>query len=119
MIVAGIGLRKNATVDSLRSALALACADGADTIATPADKSDHPAMVALSQELGLPVRRVSHDDLVAQSTETQSERVMEKRGTGSVAEAAALAVAGPNSTLKSARVISEDRMATCAIAIGA
>ena len=59
MIVAGIGLRKNATVASLRSALALACADGADTIATPADKSDHPAMVALSQELGLPVRRVS------------------------------------------------------------
>lgn len=116
MIVAGIGLRKDATVESLRSAMALAGADSATAIATPDDKADHPALVALAAELKLPIVRVSHDDLVAQDTQTQSKLVAQKRGTGSVAEAAALAAAGQGATLKAARVVSDDRMATCAIA---
>jgi cobalt-precorrin 5A hydrolase len=40
------------------------------------------------------------------------------RGVGSVAEAVALAAAGPGARIVVARVISSDRMATCAIAQG-
>ena len=118
MIVAGIGLCKDATIESLKSALKLADADFVDAIATPADKTDHPALVALIAELGVKLVGVSQADLEAQKTQTNSARVMEKRGTGSVAEAAALAVAGPSGVLKTVRVVSQDRMATCAIALG-
>jgi cobalt-precorrin 5A hydrolase len=52
------------------------------------------------------------------ATPTQSERIKERVGTGSVAEAAALAAAGRRARLISTRAVSQDRMATAAIAEG-
>ena len=49
---------------------------------------------------------------------TQSAKVAERFGTGSVAEAAALAAAGPGAQLLGPRVVSGDGLATAAIAIG-
>jgi cobalt-precorrin 5A hydrolase len=52
------------------------------------------------------------------ATPTQSQLVSEKFGTGSIAEAAALAAAGPRARLIATRVVSRDRTATAAIAEG-
>ncbi|MDG1737367.1 MAG: cobalamin biosynthesis protein [Paracoccaceae bacterium] len=118
MKIAGIGLRKAATIESLRSALTKVDSTGVSAIATPIDKADFSAIQTLAHELGLNIIGVESGDLIAQTTATQSERVQNLRGTGSVAEAAALAGAGKNARLLIPRVVSDDRMATCAIAEG-
>mgnify|MGYP001587997484 FL=1 len=118
MKIAGFGLRQAATIESLRSAVAKVDSAGISALATPIDKADFIAIKSLAQELGLSVIGVEAEDLIAQTTATQSERVKSLRGTGSVAEAAALAAAGRNARLLVTRVVSDDRMATCAIAVG-
>jgi len=125
MIAAGFGLRAGATLDSLLDALtqaqeAPARGPGHDVtvIAAPQDKYGHPALLALSAQLNLPLTPISDADLRRTETPTQAPRVIEKRGTGSVAEASALVAAGPSARLLTGRVISTDRMATCAIAEG-
>ncbi|MFC6689454.1 cobalamin biosynthesis protein [Jhaorihella thermophila] len=118
MIVAGIGFRASASADSLRSALDRAAQGRApDLIAAPADKAAAPCLTAFAARLGVPVQAVPADRLAAMETPTQSARVHASRGTGSVAEAAALAAAGPGARLLTPRQISEDRQATCAAAI--
>ena len=116
MRVAGFGFRGSATVDSLRSAFALAEAQGVSALAVPMDKSDAPAFRAFAGELALPVVSVAPAELEMADTVTRSPRVMAERGTGSVAEGVAIAAAGPGARLLGARVVSADRMATCAIA---
>lgn len=119
MIVAGIGFSSAATVDSLRAAFDLATAGQAvEALATPADKKGHPALTAFSERLALPLHFIATDDLVGQRTLTCSTRSRATYGTGSVAEASALAAAGPGARLTSPRQISDDRLATCAVAIG-
>ncbi|GAA6206886.1 cobalamin biosynthesis protein [Cognatishimia sp. WU-CL00825] len=115
MIVAGFGFRQAATLDSLKDALAQIGAV-VDAIAVPADKADAACVTELAQTTALPVHRVSAKDMTAITTPTQAQRVIEKRGTGSVAEACALVVAGAESQLIATRQISSDRMATCAVA---
>ncbi|WP_084580932.1 cobalamin biosynthesis protein [Sphingomonas azotifigens] len=112
MIVAGFGYRTGATPASLRSALALAQAGAPPVthVATLADK------LPLLAALGLPMLGVNALDDIA--TPTRSAASLAARGTGSVAEAAALAAAGAGARLLVARCISPDRMATCAIAQG-
>lgn len=112
MIVAGFGYRSGATIASLRAALALAQAGAPPVthLATLADK------LPLLAGLGLPT--LVADDLAGVSTPTLSPASLAARGTGSVAEAAALVAAGPGARLLVARQISPDRMATCAIAQG-
>ncbi|MBY4892767.1 cobalamin biosynthesis protein [Rhodobacteraceae bacterium N5(2021)] len=122
MIAAGFGFRASATVDSLRDAFARA-GDTADTVsvgvfATAHDKAGAEALVALAHDLGLRVIGLPEDTLIAQTTLTQSQASRSARQTGSVAEAAALAAAGPGAQLLAARVVSADRMATCALAQG-
>jgi cobalt-precorrin 5A hydrolase len=75
-------------------------------------------LVPLGQALGLPVVAVSEADLQAQDTLTRSGRVQALKGVGSVAEAAALAVAGLGARLRGPRVVSADGTATAAIAEG-
>jgi len=116
MSIAGIGLRHAATAESLKSALSKVDMSGVTALATPADKASFAAIIALGKDLGLEVIGIAKADLIAQDTITQSERVLDMRGTGSVAEAAALAAAGPHAQLTGPRVVSEDRMATCAVA---
>lgn len=112
MIVAGFGYRSGATLDSLRAALARAQGETVRVthVASAPDK------LHLLAGLGLPL--IAAQALETIETPTRSAASLAARGTGSVAEAAALAAAGPGARLLVARCISPDRMATCAIAQG-
>jgi len=119
MIVAGFGFRAAATADSLRDALARAAGEGKVTaFAAPADKAQSACLSELAGEMAVDVRAIAADDLSRQQTPTEAPRVRAARRTGSVAEAAALAAAGPGAKLLAPRSISTDRLATCAIAMG-
>ncbi len=128
MRVAGLGFRRAAGTASLRAALDAALgaapdatldtagATGLDALATAAEKADAPALRALAADLGLPIHAVAREDLAAQPTPTRSDRVRAQWATGSLAEAAALAAAGPGARLIAPRSVSPDGMATAAIA---
>lgn len=118
MIVAGFGFRGAATLESLLDAFAQV-GGRADALAVPRDKAGAACLIALAKSLLLPVLAIAPALLQAQDTDTRSGRVIAKRGTGSVAEAAALAGAGPGARLVRTRVISWDRLATAALAEGA
>ncbi|SFQ53140.1 cobalt-precorrin 5A hydrolase [Roseivivax halotolerans] len=119
MIVAGFGFRGAATTASLLDALEQAGgARGVAMIATAADKANGPAFRGLAETLSLPASAIDSDTLERQQTATHSQASKSARGTGSVAEAAALAAAGPGASLLGPRSISADRMATCALARG-
>ncbi|MBC56677.1 MAG: precorrin methylase [Confluentimicrobium sp.] len=117
MRVAGIGFRTDAPVAALREAVDRA-GGRADALATAADKATAPALVALAEALCLPVLSVLPAQLARQTTLSRSPRVEALFGTGSLAEAAALAAAGPGARLIGPRVQSADGMATAAIAEG-
>jgi cobalt-precorrin 5A hydrolase len=120
MIVAGIGCRKGASADQIAAAIASALADTAckalDIIAAAAAKGDEPGIAAAAQALGVPLVLVPQNDLeaVGPRTLTHSERVMALMGVPSVAEAAALAAAGPSARLLAARIALGP--VTCALA---
>lgn len=119
MKIAGLGFKKDVTLTSLREALLAAGGpDGLTAIATVSDKADAAALKQLARECGVPIKAVPADVLAGVETPTQAERVAERFGTGSVAEAAALAAAGPRARLIATRVVSQDRSATAAIAEG-
>ncbi|WP_113912758.1 cobalamin biosynthesis protein [Roseovarius dicentrarchi] len=117
MIVAGFGFRTGADAASLRAALA-ACGAAPDLLATAAGKENSAGLRGLAGELGVPIHAVPPALLKAQETCTHSPASQAAHGTGSVAEAAALAAAGHGARLIAARQISPDRMATCAMAEG-
>jgi cobalt-precorrin 5A hydrolase len=115
MRVAGFGFRKGATLAALQDALARAGgAAGLTALATVDHKA--PALQSLADLLHLPIRAIPAAVLPNQLTLTQSARVSALYGAGSVAEAAALAAAGPGARLISARAQSGDGTATAAIA---
>lgn len=119
MIVAGFGFREGATGASLQNAYARAASgESVRLIATVEDKASSAAFRAFADEVGLPAVAIAPADLEAQETATCSAASQSARGVGSVAEAAALAAAGPGAELIAPRIISEDGMATCALAIG-
>lgn len=118
VIVAGFGFRASASVESLADALAQAGGQGVGAIATAQDKADCPAFRALAARLGVPVRALAAPALVNVQTPTHSPVSMKARQVGSLAEAAALAGAGPGASLLGSRAISRDRLATCALAQG-
>jgi len=116
MIVAGFGMRADVTEASLQDALDQT-GYAPDAIATVADKAEFVAFQTFARAQNLPIQTVSQDSLDQAQTQTQSQASLQHRGTGSVAEAAALIAAGTGATLISTRKISNDRLATCAIAI--
>ena len=118
MIVAGFGFRQGAALASLQAAFALA-QDGHEpvTLLATADNK-FEGLRSLGDALGLPVIGVANAALTATETPTRSPASFAAYGTGSVAEASALAAAGPEARLLTSRHISPDRMATCAIAQG-
>lgn len=119
MIVAGFGFRGTAGVDSLRDALAHTAAPELPVLlATATDKAATAVFRSFARDMDLPIRAVAPADLACQTTATTSAVSQIARGTGSVAEAAALAAAGPGARLLGPRVVSSDRMATCALAEG-
>lgn len=115
MRIAGLGFRSSATLPSLRAALGLVEAAGgpATALATLPAKAGAAALRQLAEERGLAVLAVPVQGI---ATPTRSARVMALHGTGSVAEAAALAAAGPGAILTVARMTAPDGMATCAMA---
>ncbi len=115
MVIAGFGCRAEATSESFRSALA-ATGMRPDILAVPADRAGVIAPFAEAE--GLAVHAVAAELLSDIDTPTRSTVSLAARGVGSVAEAAALAAAGPGARIVGLRVISSDRMATCAIAQG-
>jgi cobalt-precorrin 5A hydrolase len=115
--VAGLGFRKAATLASLQDALARA-GGAADRLATAETKAEAPVARALAETLGVAICGIRREMLAAQTVLTHSAVVAERFGTGSVAEAAALAAAGPGARLLGPRMLSGDGLATAAIAIG-
>ena len=116
MKVAGFGYRKGTRVDSLDEALALAVeVHGAvDCLAAGSGKKE--AVEALGLRRNLHVKLVDEAVLSEISTLTQSEASLREKGAGSFAEAVALAGAGRDARLLGPRMVSKDRMATCAVA---
>lgn len=117
MRIAGLGFRTSASVASLQDALTAAGGlDGVVALATVDSKADAPALQALAAELGLPVREMSPAALAGVATVSVSVLMLQRFGTGSLAEAAALAAAGPGARLLGPRKVSADGLATAAIA---
>jgi cobalt-precorrin 5A hydrolase len=117
VIVAGFGFRSGADLSAMQDALERAGgARGLTHLATLATKAE--GLAALGRALGLPVLPVPDDAIRRQTTLTQSDRVAARFGTGSVAEAAALAAAGPGARLRGPRAVSADGLAVAAIAEG-
>jgi len=119
MKVAGLGFKRDVTLASLREALEAAGGPaGLAAVATVSDKADAEVLKQLARECGVPIKAVAAEVLAGIDTPTQSNLIAKKFGTGSVAEAAALAAAGPRARLIATRVVSQDRTATAAIAEG-
>jgi len=121
MIVAGVGCRRACPADAIvvvvRRALALAACEAA-ALAAPAFRADEPGLRLAATALGLPLAIVDGAALAAVQPRciTRSARAAETTGFASVAEAAALAVAGPGGILLLPRIASGQ--ATCALARG-
>ncbi len=117
MIVAGIGFRASATPKSLQSAYDSACTfagiAGVDVLASMAEKISSPVLQQFAALKSLPLQSVIVAGVV---TPTQSARVQSLYGTGSIAEAAALAAAGENARLICPRITSPCGRVTIAIA---
>lgn len=124
MIVAGIGCRKGTSAAEVRAALARALDDsglGPDALtllATSAAKLGEAGIREAADALGLALKGVEQPALEAAAArvETRSARVQILTGVPSVAEAAALAAAGPLARLICRRVAVGP--ATCALAEG-
>jgi cobalt-precorrin 5A hydrolase len=122
MIVAGVGCKRGAPAPDIEVAIRAAldragiASHALDCIATIAAKDSEAGIVTAAAKFGVAVVLVLDSELQAASerTETRSERVLALTGVPSVAEAAALAVAGPSSRLISPRLIMG--AATCALA---
>lgn len=117
--IAGIGFRGAATATSLIDALRRAGADQACPLGVPATKADHPAVLSLAK-FGYSILPLTRDELAAAPTLTNSPASHAAHGTGSVAEACAIAAArrifGRHARLAGPRSISGDGMATAAVA---
>ena len=117
MIVAGFGFRSETTLAALQDALARAGGpEGVTHLATLAAKA--PGLEPLGRSLDLPILALPPEALRDQPTLTLSARVQALHGTGSIAEAAALAAGGPGARLRGPRAVSSDGTATAAIAEG-
>ena len=116
----GCGFRQNASLESFESALSkLPKTDHYSGICVPEDKIAHEAFCAFAKKLALPIYGIKKDAIASVITDTQSAKIIKARHTGSVAEAAALAIFKTPARLVAARAISNDRYAVCAIAKGA
>ena len=121
MIAAGIGCRSGCASDAIvvlvrEAERQTGCR--AATLAIPHFKSGEPGMAEAAMRLGARLVVVDAPALAAVQAlcATHSNKVMQHTGLSSVAEAAALAAAGPGATLRLPRIAGAG--ATCAIAEG-
>ena len=119
MRLVGIGFRGAAELSSLQNAVqkTLTKSGGKiDAVVTESAKSREKVFRELAEVLQVPGLGIARRDLELMITPTQSQRIQDQFGTGSLAEAAALAAAGPTAQLVVERLISDDGRATAAIA---
>ncbi len=122
VIVAGIGCRSGASAAEVQEAIRAALsscgvpANALAAIATSLAKSREAGVGAAAAELGVPLLPLSQTELeaAASGTRTRSERVLALLGVPSLAEAAALAAAGPTGRLLASRIAVGT--VTCALA---
>jgi cobalt-precorrin 5A hydrolase len=122
VMVAGIGCRSGVSAEEVESALQTAlgcvspCGRTLSLIATPASKGREPGIVAAAAARDIPLRLISQAALEAANpaTLTHSDRSVAAMNVHSVAEAAALAGAGPHSRLLGPRIAIGP--VTCALA---
>jgi len=117
MRVAGFGFRAQAPLASMIEAVK-ALGFPIDALATAQDKAGQSQARMLAEALNMPLLAIPGDRIAGQQTMTESPRVRALRGTGSIAEAAALAACGDGARLLVTRRISADRMASAALAEG-
>jgi cobalt-precorrin 5A hydrolase len=124
-LVIGLGFRDEASAQSIGEVLTNVAARSAmpgvaSVLAVLEDKAAHPGLVAAAQIADIPIETVAADAMRQADARvaTRSERVEKHRGVGSVCEATALAAAGEGARLVVARMVSADRHATAAAAIG-
>ena len=127
MIAAGIGCRKAISATEVEAALQAALAAAMQSnclvgrlslIAAPAVKGTEAGLVAAAAARGVPLRLIPQPMLEAANsrTLTHSAQSMAAMNVHSVAEAAALAAAGPNARLLAPRIAVGP--VTCALAEG-
>jgi cobalt-precorrin 5A hydrolase len=122
MIVAGVGCKRGTPAFDIEAAIRAALSranlgtDALDAVATTTSKATEPGIGAAAARLGVSMVLVSEAEMKAASgrTETRSERVLALTGVPSLAEAAALAAAGPSAHLIGPRLVLGS--ATCALA---
>ena len=121
MKIAGIGFRQSASTADLLAALQQTGVSEPDALASIYAKASAPQMQQLATVMNLPVIALTEDDIQGIETPTQSPRIQARFGTGSLAEATALAAAKqgqPDATvhLLAPRVTTDNGLATAAIA---
>ena len=122
MIFAGIGCRRDAAAAdieaAIRAALASAGVSAAElkAIATSTAKDAEAGIATAASTFGVGIMLVPDAELKAAGTRvtTRSDRVLALTGVPSLAEATALAAAGPSSRLIASRLVVG--AATCALA---
>ena len=122
MIVAGIGCRTGCGADEIVTLIGEAVSRAGiancrfTALAIPAFKADEAGLREAAERLSLPLLTISDQAMKAVEPEcpTRSDKVRDATGFASVAEAAALAAAGPGGRLVQPRISSA--MATCALA---
>ena len=123
MIVAGIGCRPGCGADEIvalvaRAMAAAGRAGAPDRLAVPSFRAAEPGVLGAARRLGRPLDRLDDTALrgVADRCPTRSARALAAVGHASVAEACALAAAGPGGRLLLPRLAAS--AATCALAEG-
>lgn len=124
MIVAGVGFRRNTSVDEIERVVRTALdAVGVklatlEAMATEAEKARTPAFLSAASRLSVPTVGCTILELqaMADRVTTPSQLAMVAKGVPSIAEASALVAAGRNARLLGTRVATEG--ATCGIAVG-
>ncbi|WP_183436644.1 cobalamin biosynthesis protein [Methylobacterium sp. R2-1] len=122
-VVAGIGFRRATAAAEIVALLNRALAEAGlpserlSAIATASDRAAEPTVREAAAAFGLAPTALDAAALTATDARvvTRSPRIEASRGVGSVAEAAALACAGPEARLLLPRITSGG--ATCALAV--
>jgi cobalt-precorrin 5A hydrolase len=122
MIAIGLGCRKSCPSEAIVELVRRALADcreveGVQRLFSLVDKRDEPGLNAAAQTLGLDLVFLSREALAAAEPRllTRSAPAQYRFGLASIAEAAALAGAGPQARLLAPRLAAGG--ATCAIAL--
>ncbi len=123
MIFVGLGFRKAVTIKSFENLIhqvyhLTELPGPIKALATLDTKALDPALQEFAEAKRVTLIPVTLENLKRQITPTQSPASQAAYGLGSIAEAAALSAAGDGSSLIFKRLVSIDKLATCALAKG-